>query len=358
MWRIDVPETAWAAHGDGEHRSFWNHAFAGFRTVAKEPAPRLLVGMFGLQTLVAGTFIVLEVVIALDLLHKGDGWVGVIGAAFGVGGILGAVVAAALVGKGRLAVNFGVGILLWGGPLMLVALWPSAAVVLLAMALMGLGNTVVDVSGMTLLQRAVPDEVLARVFGVLETTFLATVALGAGLAPVIVRVAGARGALMGVGAFLPICILLAWRSLLRLDRSVRAPEAELALLRGIAFFSPLAPQVLEHLARRTKTTTVPAGSHVFEQGDRGDRFYVVAEGGIDIAIDGRVVTQIAAGGYFGEIALLHDVPRQAAAAASLETRLLSLEGGDFVAAVTGHATSAEAAEAVIRSYGPNAGLNL
>jgi hypothetical protein len=51
------------------------------------------------------------------------------------------------------------------------------------MVLMGIGNTLVDVAGLTLLQRSVPDEVLARVFGVLETVFLGTIALGAIIAP-------------------------------------------------------------------------------------------------------------------------------------------------------------------------------
>ena len=69
-----------------------------------------------------------------------------------------------------------------------------------------------------------------------------------------------------------------------------------------------------------------------------------------------MVTQVAPGGYFGEIALLHDVPRTAGAVAEVDTTLLGLEGEDFIAAVTGHAGSAEAAEAVVRSYG--GGLNL
>ena len=355
--RIDVDESGRVKeHAEREKESFLKHTFGGFATVAKEPRPRLLVGMFGLQTLVAGAFIVFQVVIALDLLDKGESWVGVLGAAFGVGGILGAVVSGAMVGKGRLSVNFGVGIWLWGGPLILIGLWPTPAVAIAALFLMGLGNTVVDVAGMTLLQRAVPDDVLARVFGVLETTFLATIAIGAGAAPVVVSWLGAEGALIAIGAFLPVAVVLAWRSLMRLDRDTVAPSAELAVLRRISFFAPLSPPVLEHLAGRIKTYTVPQGARIFAQGDEGDKFYVVAEGRIDIVKGGDVVAHVTPGGYFGEIALLHDVPRTAGAVASLESTLLSLEGEDFTTAVTGHAGSAEAAESVIRSYGP--GINI
>ena len=46
------------------------------------------------------------------------------------------------------------------------------------MALIGIGNTLCDVSSITLLQRAAPEDVLARVFGVMETLILATIALG------------------------------------------------------------------------------------------------------------------------------------------------------------------------------------
>lgn len=358
VWRIRVDESTAASGGEeGEKSSFLKQTFEGFAMVAKNPAPRLLVGMFGLQTLVAGAFVVFEVVIALELLNKGNSWVGVLGSAFGVGGILGALASGALVGKNRLALNFGAGILLWGGPLVLIGLWPTPLVAVGAMLVMGLGNTVVDVAGMTLLQRAVPDDIIARVFGVLETTFLATIALGAGITPLIVHLLGAETSLVVIGAFLPVVIVLTWPRLQRLDRSVQ-PAAEVALLRGISFFSPLAPPVVEHLAGRLRPYAVPQGAHVFEQSDQGDRFYIVAEGRIDIVKDGVVIAQVLPGGYFGEIALLHDVPRQAGAVAGLETKLLSLEGEDFVAAVTGHAGSAEAAEAVIRSYGPTAGIPL
>jgi MFS family permease len=360
VWRITVEGVPDAPEGQErtDRPSFLKHTFGGFVTVAKQPRPRLLVGLFGAQTFVAGAFIVLQVVIALELLGRGQSWVGVIGAAFGVGGIVGAVVSGALVGRARLSVNFGVGIWLWGGPLILVGLFPNPAVVIVAMALMGLGNTVVDIAGMTLLQRAVPDNILARVFGVLETTFLATVAIGAGVTPAIVSALGSKTALIAMGAFLPVVVVLAWRSLMRLDRETHAPTAELERLRRIPFFEPLSPPVLEHLAGRTKTYTVPVGAHVFAQGDEGDRFYVVAEGAIDIVKDGAVVSRIEPGGYFGEIALLHDVPRQAGAVATAESTLLSLDGEDFIAAVTGHAGSAEAAEAVIRSYGPVGGISL
>ncbi len=354
--RIRVDDDGRTEHAEGERPSFLRQAVAGFGTVARERGPRLLVGLFSAQTLVAGALLVLEVVIALELLDRGDAWVGALSAAFGVGGILGAVIAGALVTRGRLAIDFGAGILLWGLPLILIGIWPHPAVALGVMVLLGIGNTLVDVSGLTLLQRSVPDELLARVFGVLETVFLATVALGAIVAPALVSTLGSRTTLIAVGAFLPVVIVLTWRKLVALDASSRAPEREIALLRGLALFSSLPRPVLEHLAGRMASSTVAAGTRIFAQGDPGDRFYVVASGQVEIDVDGSAVTELLPGGSFGEIALLHEVPRQAGATAMTETELLALEGDDFVSAVTGHARSREAAEAVIRSYGPGLGL--
>ncbi len=336
--------------------SFLRDTFSGFGTVAKSPQPRLLVGLFAAQTLVAGAMIVFEVVIALELLGRGDGWVGALLASFGVGGVLGAVISGALVGRGRLALDFGTGLMLWGLPLILIAIWPTPAVALGTMLLMGIGNTLVDVSGMTLLQRSVPDELLARVFGVLETVFLATVALGSIVAPALVSTLGSRNSLYVIGAFLPVVLLVFGRKLVALDATLRAPKGELALLRGISFFEPLPQATQEHLARRLVPFTLPAGTRIFDQGDAGDRFYIVARGSVEIVIDGAPVTEIVSGGFFGEIALLREVPRQAGAVAREDTELLALEGEDFVSAVTGYSTSQEAAQNVMRSYGVGIGL--
>ena len=54
------------------------------------------------------------------------------------------------------------------------------------------------------------------------------------------------------------------------------------------------------------------------------------------------------GGFFGELALLRDAPRNATAVAAGPALLLALERDDFLAAVTGHARTPEAADALLR----------
>ena len=71
------------------------------------------MGLFGAQVFVSGAISVLIVVMALQLLDMGQSGVGLLNAAVGVGGVLGSVVAAALVGRGRQSLNFAAGLVLW-----------------------------------------------------------------------------------------------------------------------------------------------------------------------------------------------------------------------------------------------------
>ena len=93
-----------------------------------------------------------------------------------------------------------------------------------------------------------------------------------------------------------------------------------------------------------------AGEAVFRQGDPGDRFYVIADGEVMVAPIGRPAVALRPGGSFGEIALLRDVPRTATVIARTDAMLLALERDVFIAAVTGHAPSAAAADAVIAMH--------
>jgi MFS family permease len=319
----------------------------GFRAIAGEGGLRLLVGLFAAQTLVYGALSVLLVVSAFELLDLGEAGLGYLYSALGVGGVVGALLSAVLVGRQRLATAFGIGVVAWGVPIALIGVWPSAAAAIVFLALVGAANTVVDVSGLTLLQRAVPDEVLARVFGVLETLVLVAVAVGSAVAPLLVSAFGTRGALIATGAFLPVATALAWSGLRSLDAVAAAPTVELELLRAQPLFAPLPGPVLENLAGDLEPVSIAAGEMVVRAGEAGDRFYLVAEGELEVTVDGRRTGALGAGDHFGEIALLRDVPRTATVQAMTDARLYALARDDFVTAVTGHPASAEAADAVV-----------
>jgi MFS family permease len=346
-----------------EADSILREALAGFRAVVVERRLRLLVGLYGAQTLAAGILRVLLVVTALRVLDLGPSGVGFLNSAVGVGALAGMLVVLTLVGTSRLAGVFGLGILLWGVPLVLLGIWPSIAAALVLLGILGVGNTLVDVAGLTLLQRAAPDDVRARVFGVLESVFLGTIAIGAILAPLLISALGARGALIAAGGGLSVLVLLFWRPLSALDAVAAVPASELALLRSIPIFAPLPLVTLEQLASHLLRVRVPAGQVVFRQGEPGDLFYAIGGGEVVVALDGRAPVTLGHGAYFGEIALLRDVPRTATVTARTEVELYALERDVFIAAVTGHAPSAEAADAVIAtrlgsSSGAGAALRL
>jgi CRP-like cAMP-binding protein len=127
---------------------------------------------------------------------------------------------------------------------------------------------------------------------------------------------------------------------------VRIPARELALLRGIPIFAPLPAPTLEYLANELREVHVAAGLDVVRAGEPGTEFYVVGSGRAEVLLPGGA-RPIDAGGSFGEIALLRDVPRTATVRAATDLTLYALGRDEFVGAVTGYAPSRDAADALI-----------
>jgi CRP-like cAMP-binding protein len=111
---------------------------------------------------------------------------------------------------------------------------------------------------------------------------------------------------------------------------------EVALLRSVPMLSLLSPPTLESLARALTPADVPAGVDVVTQGEEGDRFYVIADGEVEVVADGTHVATLRRGDGFGEIALMYDVPRTATVRTRTEVRLYALGREDFLVALTGH----------------------
>jgi Cyclic nucleotide-binding domain len=247
----------------------------------------------------------------------------------------------------RLAVSFGLALVFWGVPLILIAPQPDFTAAIVLLAVVGAANSVEDVAVFTLLQRLVPDDVLTRVLGVLWGLVMGAVALGSIAAPVVVEAVGPRAAFLAVGAILPLLTLLAYRRLVEIDRAV-APAAELELIRQVPMFAPLPIASKERVAASLVRVAVPAGRPVIRAGESGDRFYIVSSGVLDIDAAGRHTTAGAAD-YFGEIALLRDLPRTATVTAAEDSVLYALDRSDFLVAVTGHSAARAAGHEVVEA---------
>ena len=316
---------------------------AGFRTIMDAPRARLVIALIVAQTFVRGCLNVLIVVAAFDVLDAGAEAVGYMTAAIGVGGLVGAIGAMTL-GSRRLAVVFGLSLVFWGVPIVVMGPVPDLAVAVFLLAVVGAANSVEDVAVFTLLQRLVPDHVLASVLGVLWSLAMGGVAIGSLAAPAVVEAIGEELAFVAVGSILPALALLTYRRLVEIDRAV-APAPELELIEHVPMFTPLSVAAKERVAAKLLPLSVEAGELVIRAGETGDRFYIVGGGALDISAPGR---QAAAseGDYFGEIALLRDVPRTATVKALVDSKLYALQREDFLAAVTGHEAAHAAGKAV------------
>jgi MFS family permease len=307
-----------------EREPFLRHASAGFRAILGDRNLRLIIGVFCAQTVVAGALVVIVVTLALDQLHIRQSGVGYLDAVLGVGGLVGGFVALVLAQRGRLALDFGAGVLLWSTPLLAVAAWPTVGVAAAAMALIGVGNSLVDVNAYTILQRAVPDDVMGRVFGAMGSAIIGAMALGSLLMPILIRTIGLRAGLVALGGTVVVIVLIALAGLRRIDMTVLAPVG-LGLLRRVSILAPLPEPIIERLARALDPVGASAGNVV-------------------ISKNGRFVARLGPADYFGEIALLQAVPRTATVTAETDVRLYALNREVFIPAVTGHHDVEELAE--------------
>ena len=318
----------------------------GARELRATPALRDAAGLLCAIAFVYGILDVLIVVVAIELVGLGAGGVGVLNSAWGAGGVIGGFAALALLARGRFSSAIDAGAACIAVPLAVLAAAAGPAVAIGAFAVLGLGWAIVDTAGQTLLQRLASDESLARVFGVAEAGSQLAVALGSVAAPLLVSVFGIRGALLATALVVPLLVIGRWRATQRLDSHVVVPERELRALRPIDLFAPLPLATVETLALHALPRVVFADEQILLAGDIGTRFYVIADGTMEVQA-GPVVRRLGPGDYFGEIALLRDEPRMASVLAATDGLLYVVARAPFLQAVTGQARSAQAAAAVV-----------
>jgi hypothetical protein len=253
----------------------------------------------------------------------------------------------------------GIGVMLWGLPLTLCGLLPYEPTVLALMCGIGVGNSLVDIGVFTLPARLVPEELLARVFGAFESLAALTVAIGSLVTPPVIDLLGLRGALVVLGLVAPGLVALSWRRLRRIDASIAHRDAEIGVLNRVSMLRPLPMPAIDSLAAHVGHASVATGQEVFHQGDYGDRFYVIDDGEAEVIGDGRLIGTLGPGDAFGEIALLHDVPRTTTVRARTPLELYTLDRRHFVPAISGYQSSAREADATVdgrlRTFTPAGG---
>ena len=339
-----------------EHPHIVAELTAGFTAVIHRPALRVVIGLSGAQAIVDGALEVLLVVLALRLLHGGNASLGWLNTAMGIGSIAGAVVVAAFAARRRLAGGFAIGLLLSTAPLALAAAVSSLAPALILVGAIGVGAIFFQVNSVTLIQRSAANEVMGRVFAFLGTLTLGGMAIGSILAPVVVDGLGPRGALIATGLSVPVLLVPLWPSLRRIDDEAVIAEQPLELLRKIEIFADLPEPVLERLAAGATPVSAAADQVVVSRGEVGNHFYAIAGGRAAVERDDGTTRELGPGDFFGEIALLREVPRTATVRALEPLQLFALERDEFLTAVTGHAPTLATVENIVTTRLPAGAL--
>lgn len=321
----------------------------GFRAVGQDRTARLLVALLAAQGILIGSLDIMYVELSQGVLGRGGSWAGYLNAAFGAGGVLAILVTARLVGRPRIGPPLAVAVGVAAAALLGIAFVPGAVGIVLMLVVVGGSLSTFDVAARTLLQRAAPTDLLARVFGLVEGLEAATIAAGALLAGALITIGGATLCAVGLAIVLPAVALLSGKRLLEIDRHADVPVVEIGLLRSMSLFASLPPPTLEMLARALKRLEIPAGTVVIRQGDPGDLFYVIADGEAEVERDGTRVAVLSRGDGFGELALLLDRPRNATVRARTDARLYTLSPDEFIPAVTGHPRAAAVGAEFVRT---------
>ena len=282
----------------------------------------------------------LTVILAVDYLGAGEAGAGFLNTAIGIGGVLGAVAAGALVLRDRQAGPMIAGGIAFGIGLLALGLAPGVQLGALFLAIVGIaaasaGSVLVDVLSSTVFARIVPDHLRGRSHGVIATVGTIAYAAGAIVIPWAVTTFGpgpvlTATALLVVGAAGGAVVLVG-------PALVRDPAFDEALdrVRRLPLFSVVSPSRLEAALRRFRPIAVVGGDVVIRQGEPADRFYVILDGTFkvtQVGEDGQEAELRTMGPdeVFGEIGLLRGAPRSATVTASTTGRLLALEGPDFL----------------------------
>jgi len=333
-------EQAADASGGGRHALGGLRLRDGGRAIRRRPVLGWsILGTYG-QVLTRGLLSALVVVAAIELLGMGQWGLGLLSAALGLGGLIGAFFALSSTRSEQLVRTEAAALVFWGLPIAVIGLLPSPAVALAAMVTIGVANATYDVALFTIIQRGTPNDERAPVLSVLEGVIGVGAISGSLLAPVLLWVFGTRGALLAGGAILPILALVIYWRIRDVGRITVVDEELVGLLRRVPEFAELPMTAVERLAQGLTPLASPAGTVLMTQGEPGDRFVVIATGEIDVLVDGRPVHRLGPGSGVGEIALLRRTPRTATVKAVTDVTGYGVDAATFLAAVAGPAAAA------------------
>lgn len=336
----------------------------GLRAITDSPYVMAMVGFSVVASFVYGLEAVLFVGISEDKLGLGTDGFGLLLAGLGVGGVLAAPLVGRLGASPRLGLATLIGMGVYCVPMALAVVIRDPAAGFVLQVVRGAGTLVADVLAVLALQRAVPDALAARVFGVYFALAYGAIGLGSVAAPALVSGLGLDGALL-VAALVPAALCLtALRVLRRMDAEAVATLAALApriaVLERLEVFAAAPRSALERLARGATDLAVAPGRAIVREGEAADAMYVILAGEVTVTVGDEHVRDMGAGTFFGELGLLERIPRTATVTAHTEVELLRIDGDAFLGALSAPGPArlvAETAQARLLRTHPNRQLS-
>jgi MFS family permease len=306
---------------DSEPAGVWAEISVGVKSILDEPAARTLVAFSVLVSFAYGADTILFVGVSEHKLGTGANGYSYLLIGLGIGGVLMAPLVDRLAARPRLTWIIVAGVAGFCVPTALMVVIHSPPLGVFVQVVRGASTLVVDVLAITEMQRAVPSQQVGRVLGVFFAFVLGSITLGAAVTPGIVMALGLDGALL-IMAFAPFALsLLGIPSLISIDR--RAAVASLALAPRVALFEQLGifanahRPLLERLASEAVDSDFAPGETIITEGGEADYLYVLSEGEVYVSSNGehggpaKLIRTMIAPAYFGEIGILHGIPRTA-----------------------------------------------
>jgi CRP-like cAMP-binding protein len=107
-------------------------------------------------------------------------------------------------------------------------------------------------------------------------------------------------------------------------------DTKVDALKRAPLFEGLSKDELGELAKRTDDLDYDAGKVLCKEGDIGGEFYVIMSGEAEVTRGGQTVATLGEGGFFGEVSLIQDEPRNATVTATTPVRCFVLTRGRFL----------------------------
>ena len=106
-------------------------------------------------------------------------------------------------------------------------------------------------------------------------------------------------------------------------------DGKVELIKKVPLFSKLSKKELAEVAHLADELDLPNGKLMAEEGDRGREFFVLLEGEADVTKGDQSINTMSKGDFFGEIALVTQMPRTASVTATTDVRVLVITERDF-----------------------------